>query len=110
MTDRGEAELGEIPDHRCTIRDEVVEQSRKELVKDLRALGHKQMGVPALGDTLPILGRLREPVTLDDGHPLVCVGQHPGGQQPGHARTQDHRVVTELPHRAPLALWLVLQR
>ena len=62
------------------------------------------MGMSALGDTLPMLTRLGERVALDDGDALVGVGQHPGGEEPGHARPEDHRVVTDLPHLVPPAL------
>jgi hypothetical protein len=108
MAGRGKAQLPEIPDHRSTPSDQVIEQSWEELVEELCASGHKHMSVPALGDTPPILGRGREHVAFHHRNPLVGVGQHPGGEEPGHARTQDHRLVTELPHRAPLGLWLVL--
>jgi hypothetical protein len=103
MATRGEAELREVADQRCATRGEVVEQSRKELVEDLRPSGQQQMGVPALGDALPILGRLGERVAFHNGDALVGVGQHPGGEEPGHARPQDDRVATSLPHLAPPA-------
>ena len=57
----------------------------KQLVEDLRASWHQQMGVPTLGDALPVRRHLRERVAFHDRHPLVCIGQHPGGEQPGHA-------------------------
>jgi hypothetical protein len=43
------------------------------------------MGVPALGDTPAILGLVREDVTFHHSDPLVGVGQHPGGEEPGQA-------------------------
>jgi hypothetical protein len=104
MTGRGEAELREVPDHRCAARDEVVEQSGEELVEDLRPSGEQHMGVSALGYTPSMLGRGGERVAFHDGDPLVRVGQHPGGEEPGDARPKDHRVVTDLPHLAPTAL------
>jgi hypothetical protein len=107
MTGWGKAQLPEVPDHRSTPGDQVVEQPWEELVEDLRSSGHPHMGVPPLGDTPPALGLVRERVAFNHRDPLVGVGQHPGGEEPGHAGPQDHRVVTELPHRAPLGLWLV---
>jgi hypothetical protein len=110
MADRGKAELPEVPDHRSAPSDEVVEQPWEELVEDLCASGHQHMGMPALGDTTTVLELGRERVAVHHRDALVGVGQHPGGEEPGHARTQDHRLVTNLPHRAPLALWQVLRR
>jgi hypothetical protein len=104
MATRGKAQLPEIPDHRRATRDEVVEQSRKELVEDLGAAGHQHMGVPVLGDTPPILGVVRERVAVHHHDPLVGVGRHRGGEEPGHAGPQDHCRVTDLPHLAPPGL------
>jgi hypothetical protein len=103
MAGWGKAQLPEVPDHRSTPSDQIVEQSREELVKDLRSSGHQHMGVPALRDTPPILGLVRERVAFNHRDPLVGVGQHPGGEEPGHAGPQDHRVVTDLLHLAPRA-------
>jgi hypothetical protein len=98
MTGRGEPELREVPDHRRAPSHKVVEQPRKELVEDPRPSGHQQVGVSTLGDTPPILRRLRERVAFHDRDSLVRVGKHPGGEKPGHAGPEDHRVVTDLPH------------
>src|SRR5215218_3946310 len=46
MTARGEAQLREVPDHRETPCDHVLDQAGKEFVEDLRPSGHQQMGVP----------------------------------------------------------------
>jgi hypothetical protein len=97
MTGRGEAQLREVPDHRQTPGDHVLDQAGKEFVEDLRPSGHQQMGVPTLGDTPPILRRLQERVAFDCDS-LVRVGKHPGGEKPGHAGPEDHRVVTDLRH------------
>jgi hypothetical protein len=101
MAARGEAKLSKVPDHRCAARDEVVEQPREEPVEDLRPSGQQQVGVPALGDALPILSRLGDRVAFHDGDPPVCVGQHPGGEEPGQARPEDDHMVTDPPHPAP---------
>jgi hypothetical protein len=85
MATRGKAQFPEVPDHRSAPSDQVIEQSREELVEDLCASGHQHMGVPALGDTLPILGLVRECVAVHHRDPPVGVGQHPGGEEPGHA-------------------------
>ena len=52
---RGEANLSKVPDHRCAAAVEVVEQPREQFVEDLRPPGQQQVGVPTLGDALPIL-------------------------------------------------------
>jgi hypothetical protein len=98
MTDRGEAELREFPDHRHTPGDHVLDQSGKEHAYDLRASGHQQMGVPTLRNTPPIPSCLRQRVAFQDRDSLVSVGQHPGGEKPGNTGPEDHRVVTDLPH------------
>jgi hypothetical protein len=103
MAGRGEAHLREVSDHRCAACDEVVEQSREQLVEDLRPSGEQHVGVPALGDAPSILGRLGERVAFHDGDPLVGVGQHPGGEEPGHAGPEDDRVAADPPHPAPPA-------
>ena len=46
------------------------------------------MGVPALGDALPTLGRLGERVAFHDSDALMGVGQHSGGEEPGQARPE----------------------
>jgi hypothetical protein len=85
MAGWGKAQLGEVLDHRSAPSDQLIEQSREELVKDLCASGHQQMGVAALGDTPPVLGLGREYVAFYHRNPLVGVGQHPGGEESGHA-------------------------
>jgi hypothetical protein len=112
MAARREAELREVPDHRCTLSYQVVEQSRKQLIEDLRPSGHQQVSVPALGNAPPILIRFWERVAFHDRDSPVRVGQHPGGEQPSHAGAEDHRVVTDLRHLAPSApasfgVWLL---
>jgi hypothetical protein len=102
-TNRGEAELREVSDHRDTSSYQVVEQPWKELVEDLRPSGHQQMGVPALWDARSNLRRLWERVAFEDRDSPVRVGQHPGGEKPGHAGPEDHRVVTDLRHLSPPA-------
>jgi hypothetical protein len=59
------------------------------------------MGVPALGDALPVLGRLGERIAFHDGDALIGVGQHPGGEEPGQARPEDDCVVSDPAHPAP---------
>ena len=49
---------------------------------------HQQMGVPTLGNTPPILRRLRERIAFHDRDSLVRVGKHPCGEEPGHARVE----------------------
>ncbi len=45
-----------------------------------------------LRDTLAGLGAVAQRVALDDGHPLEVVGEHPRGQQAGHAADDDDGV------------------
>src|SRR6266542_1434102 len=80
MAARREAHLGKVPDDWCTPGDEVVEQSRKELVDDLRPSGEQHMGVSALGYAPSIPGRVGERIAFHDSDALVRVGQHPGGE------------------------------
>ena len=54
--------------------------------------------MPALGNAPAIRRRLGERVAFHDRDSDVRVGQYPGGEQPGHARAEDHRVLTDLPH------------
>jgi len=54
--------------------------------------------MPALGNSPAVQHGLRQPVTFDDRHPLVGVGQDPGREQAAHAGTQHHRMVTNLRH------------
>jgi hypothetical protein len=103
MTAWREAELRVVPDHRCTPCDEVAGQSRKELAEDLRPPGHQQMGMPALGNALPVRRHLREQVAFYHRHSLVCIGQHPGGEESGQAGPEDHYVVADLFHPTPPA-------
>ena len=110
MAARGEANLSKVPDHQYAAGGEVVEQSREERVEDLCPSGQQQVGVPALGDALPILSRLGERVAFHDGDPLVGVGQHPGGEEPGQACPEDDHVVTDPLHPAPPVSCQVLRR
>jgi hypothetical protein len=110
MATGGEAKLSKVPDHRCAARGEVVEQPGEQLVEDLCPLGEQHVGVPTLGDTPPILGVARERVAVHHRDPLVGVGQHPGGEEPGQACPEDDRVVTDPPHPAPPVSWQVLRR
>jgi hypothetical protein len=59
------------------------------------------MGVPTLGDALSMFRSVGERVAFHDGDPLVGVGQHPGGEQPGQACPKDDRVVSDPRHLAP---------
>jgi hypothetical protein len=61
------------------------------------------MGVPALRDALPVRRHLRERVAFHDHHPPVCIGQHPGSEEPSHAGPQNHRLVPDLFHLTPPA-------
>jgi hypothetical protein len=54
--------------------------------------------MPALRNPLPVCRALRQQVAVDNRHPLVGIGQHPGRQQPAHAGPKDHSVITNLPH------------
>ena len=110
MAGRGKAKLLQVPDHRSTPSGQVVEQSWKELVEDLRPPGEQHVGVPTLGDTPPILGVARERVAVHHRDPLVGVGQHPGGEEPGQACPEDDRVVSDPPHLAPPVSCQVLRR
>lgn len=103
MTAGGEAELRVVPDHRCAPCHEFAEQTRKQLVEDLRPSWHQQMGMPALRDALTIRRHLREQVAFHDRHPPVCIGQHPGCEEPGHAGPENHRLTTDLLHLTPPA-------
>jgi hypothetical protein len=61
------------------------------------------MSMSALRDALPIRGNLRERVAFHDRHPPVCIGQHPGGEEPGHAGPENHRLAADLLHLTPPA-------
>jgi hypothetical protein len=61
------------------------------------------MGVPALRNAPPVLSRPLNRVAFDDSDPGVRVAHHAGGDQPGHPRTQDYRVLTDLPQSKPPA-------
>jgi hypothetical protein len=105
-----EANLSKVPDHRCAARGEVVEQPGEQLVEDLCPLCEQHVGVSTLGYAPTILSRHRERVALDHGDPPVCVGQHPGGEQPSQACPEDDHVVTDPPHPAPPVSCQVLRR
>jgi hypothetical protein len=55
-----------------------------------RATGQKGVQVLSLRHPAAVLDAVGQGVTLDDGHPVVEIGEYPGGDQPRHARAQYH--------------------
>jgi hypothetical protein len=78
-----------------TVGGEVVEHAREELVEDPRAGDEQPVGVASLGDATPGLRRIRQLVAFDHGHPRERVRQHASGQEAGHARAEDHRMLAD---------------
>ena len=65
--------------------DHVVEQTGKVRVELLRAAGHQQVDMPALGHGGPVRRSVGQFVALVDRDPVVEVRQHPRGAQAGDA-------------------------
>jgi hypothetical protein len=98
MTPDREPQLPGTGEHRHPSRRQVGQQSREQLIEDLRAARQQCVRMPALRNPLPVCRALRQQVAVDNRHPLVGIGQHPGRQQPAHAGPKDHSVITDLPH------------
>ncbi len=60
----------------------------------------QDMGMAALRHAGPRLGALREPVALDDGHPVGVSGERVRRQEPREAPTHDHRMPSVLTARS----------
>ena len=84
--------------HRCTVGDQLIENPREELIQDLRTARQQSVGVRALRHAPPVSGVVGQHVTLLHGDGPVMVGQHPGGEQPAHARSQNNRMLTQHRH------------
>ena len=98
MTPDREPQLPGTGQHRHPSRRQVGQQAREQLIEDLRAARQQCVRMPALRNPLPVCRALRQQVAVDNRHPLVGIGQHPGRQQPAHASPKDHSVITDLPH------------
>ncbi|MFF1714690.1 hypothetical protein [Streptomyces sp. NPDC058268] len=51
----------------------------------------RYMRMPALGHALPVSWSGGQPVTLDDGHLAVLLGEHMSSEHPGQPAAQNHR-------------------
>ena len=98
MTPDREQQLPGTGEHRHPSDRQVGQQSREQLLQDLRAARQQHVRMPALRNPLPVCRALRQQVAVDNRHPLVGIRQHPGRQQPAHAGPKDHSVITDLPH------------
>jgi hypothetical protein len=70
--------------HWYAARGQLVEQIWEEPVEDLRSAGYQDVGMSALWDAAAMLDRSREPITVHHRDSAVGLGQHAGGEQPGH--------------------------
>jgi hypothetical protein len=75
------------------------------LLEDLMAAGDQPMGVPAVRHTTPVTGYSVKFIAVDNKHFGVEIGQYPGGQQAGHATTEQYRAFSgRLTHRNRLLI------
>jgi hypothetical protein len=87
----------------CPLGDQLIGESREQLLQDLLSPRRQGMDMTAVGDAATMRRRLAQLVPVDHGHVLVGIGQNPCGEQPGHAGAQYHRAVSDLPvHRSRL--------
>jgi hypothetical protein len=96
-------EIGVVQD-RGSGRDELVEQPGEQLSKDLGTTSQQGVYVATLRNAPPVRRIVGKHIPFDNRDTVVEVGEDPGGEEPAHARTENHRVLTELRHQPLLNL------
>ena len=91
---------------RGTVGAQVRVYARKETPDDPLPPGQDPMRVPGLRHPPAMVGRRREPVPVNHGHPLEMVRQNPRRQKPRHAAPDDHRATA--PGNLPYPLFPLL--
>jgi hypothetical protein len=83
-----------VPDRDPT-GDQLGGEPREQLLQGLLAACQQRVDVAALRDTPPVGAGGGELVAVEHRHLPVGVGEHPGGQQPRHARPQHHHAIAD---------------
>ena len=73
-------------------RSKFIQKPRKQLANRLRATGEETVQMPALRHARALFGTIGQSVAVDDGDRFIGLREHPGGEQPRDAGTQNHRV------------------
>ena len=81
---------------RRPVRDEIVCQAGEEFLHHLQAAGQQRMYVRALRHAAARCGVVGKLVAVDNGDPVVRIGQHASGEQASHAGAEYKGVVAEL--------------
>jgi hypothetical protein len=89
--------FGVVPNG-STVGDQLIKNPREELTQSLGAARQQGMGVPALRNPPPVSGFVEQHVTFDHVDGLEIIGEHSGGQQSAHARSQYDRAFTQYRH------------
>ncbi len=75
--------------------DQIVLESREQLVQRPLTAGQQRVNVFALGNAGAVLGLGRQRVALEDQHRLEVVGERPRRGQPAHPCANDDRALVE---------------
>ena len=103
MASKRNERLGQIGvvEDRDASPDEFVKEPGKQLSQDLGPSPQQGMHMAALRNAPPVDCIVGQYVPLHHGDRLIKVGKHPRGQQPAHARAENHRMLTDLRHEPP---------
>jgi hypothetical protein len=101
-----QARVGQQLPNRRPVGDQFRGKPGEQLLQGLLPARRQRMQVAAVGNAPPVHRRVGELVPVDHRHLPVGVGEHSGGQQPGHACAEHHRAITNLPvHSSHPSSW-----
>ncbi|WP_243394196.1 hypothetical protein [Mycobacterium ahvazicum] len=105
-------QLRQIPavDVMRAVDDQLVEDSGEEVLENLCTAGQQAVQVLALRHTPAGYADVGQRVALHHRHHVIELTERPSGQQTGHARSQYHRVHTDLRHSPPPVLSVYLTK